>query len=248
MFIPVWSNFFFSRASFCIFQTLLHRQYPRRLRTSSFSSRRHSKEQVVFYDSHAERDPRYLGYRQAANGSPFVSLCSRCSIGSLTPFRVNVNVASIASYLPSSTAHDNAIFTGTTNDAPPLTPIQEAEVRAQQIADQQRDAEKRPILYDADADADADDDPDYERQSNGSFIEVVSPSEKKMVPVGMRNQDGEIVEMKAVRMDVDDETEVQYRGFAERIPSNLQEVRNLFYSTTNLTLRSFCLRAPSTFQ
>ncbi|CAA7271513.1 unnamed protein product [Cyclocybe aegerita] len=150
----------------------------------------------------------------------------RCSVGKVETghHSVSVSVTSIASYLPSSTEHDSAAFSGTVphpgNHV--LTPMQEASICKQQAERQQEDAERRNIAWAVedsvklgdDVDAEGDDDPDYLRQPDGSYQRA-----DVVVPVGIRNKDGSIETLPA---DVQDE-EVRYDGFVERVPTRLQE-------------------------
>ncbi|KAJ6531207.1 HORMA domain-containing protein [Mycena capillaripes] len=130
---------------------------------------------------------------------------------------VNLSVASIATYLPSSTENDNATFTGTTTRlaAPPtLTPVEEANVRAEQAAKQRKDAESRNVVWSADVaveeddpDADGDDDPELVRSADGTFV-----------PIGVRNEDGVI---EPIPMDVE---EAQFGGVSQTVPTRLHDL------------------------
>ncbi|KAJ6563234.1 HORMA domain-containing protein [Mycena sp. CBHHK59/15] len=130
---------------------------------------------------------------------------------------VNLSVASIATYLPSSTENDHATFTGTTTRlaAPPtLTPVEEANIRAEQAAKQSKDADARNIVWSADVavelsdlDAEADDDPDYVRSADGSFV-----------PIGVRNEDGDI-EPLAMAPE-----EAQFGGVSQAVPTRLHDL------------------------
>ncbi|KAJ7137828.1 HORMA domain-containing protein [Mycena epipterygia] len=129
---------------------------------------------------------------------------------------VNLSVASIATYLPSSTENDHATFTGTTTRvaAPPtLTPVEEATIRAEQAAKQSKDAESRNIVWSADAsdelDAEGEDDPDYVRIADGSFV-----------PVGVRNEAG-VIEPLPASMDIE---EAQFGGVSQTVPTRLYDV------------------------
>lgn len=82
----------------------------------------------------------------------------RCSVGSVqTGYHgVDVKVASVSGYLPSA-EDNNAPFLGTTDGnpfgVPPLTPAEEAAMRAQQIEVQRHDALERRVVWDADAES-----------------------------------------------------------------------------------------------
>ncbi|KAJ3513750.1 hypothetical protein NLJ89_g2778 [Agrocybe chaxingu] len=143
----------------------------------------------------------------------------RCSVGKVETghHSVSVSVTSIASYLPSSTEHDSAAFSGTVSNPgnQTLTPMQEASICKQQAEKQQEDAEKRNIAWAVedsvelgnDVDAEGDDDPDYIRQPDGSY-----QSADVVVPIGIRNKDGSIETLPA---DVRDE-EVRYDGLRNK--------------------------------
>ncbi|KAJ7578469.1 HORMA domain-containing protein [Mycena floridula] len=145
---------------------------------------------------------------------------------------VDVNITSIATYLPSSTAHDDCTFAGTTIggvSSPTLTPAQEAEVRAVQVAKQGQDASSRTIVWAVegdDADAEGDDDPEYVLQPDGSYVKIVTNiQEPRQVPIGMRNEDGDIepisASMKATQLA--DEDEFHFSGQIMR-PNPLLDV------------------------
>ncbi|KAJ7766735.1 HORMA domain-containing protein [Mycena metata] len=130
---------------------------------------------------------------------------------------VNLSVTSIATYLPSSTENDHATFTGTTTRpavAPTLTPVQEANLRAEQAAKQAKDAESRNIVWSADAavegddlDAEGEDDDEYTRSPDGSFV-----------PIGVRNEDGVI---EPIPMDTQ---EAHFGGASQTVPTRLHDL------------------------
>jgi meiosis-specific protein HOP1 len=115
---------------------------------------------------------------------------------------VNVGIQSIVAYLP-STEDNDAAFTGTTTgaSAPSLTPLQEANHRAQQVELQTKDASERNVVWDVehglgDADAEGEDDPDY---VDGVFVggsKVNDSGVEILVPIGIRNEEGVIVPIK----------------------------------------------------
>ncbi|KAJ7481133.1 HORMA domain-containing protein [Mycena galericulata] len=128
---------------------------------------------------------------------------------------VNLSVASIATYLPSSTENEHATFTGTTTrpaSAPTLTPVQEASIRAEQAAKQSKDAELRNVVWSADEDADLDavgeDDPDYVRTPDGTYV-----------PIGMRNEVGVIEPL-----PVDLQEEAHFGGVSQTVPTRLDDL------------------------
>jgi meiosis-specific protein HOP1 len=152
---------------------------------------------------------------------------------------VNISVTSVATYLPSSTINDDAIFMGTTTRLavpPTLTPIQEASLRMQQTEKQLEDAKERNIVWavenavdqepgDPDADADGVEDTDYVKRPDGGYDRV--NFHDCMVPVGLRNESGHIHPM-----DVD---EAHFGGVSERVPTRLTEMVGLFLPTTPLS-------------
>ncbi|KAJ7633058.1 HORMA domain-containing protein [Roridomyces roridus] len=133
---------------------------------------------------------------------------------------VNLSVASIATYLPSSTEHENATFTGTVNgaSAPSLTPVQEASIRSEQAAKQAQDAETRNVVWSADAsvegddaDAEGEDDPDYTRGPDGTFV-----------PIGVRNEAGVIGPLPVNLLE-----EAHFGGSTQPVPTRLDDVNAL---------------------
>ncbi|KAL0563844.1 hypothetical protein V5O48_018218 [Marasmius crinis-equi] len=134
---------------------------------------------------------------------------------------VEVNVSSIATYLPSSTEHQNSPFAGITNSRPSATPAEEAAHRAEETEKQLEDAEKRIYVWSAeelsDADGDASDDPDY----------IKSSAAVNNMPIGIRNSEGEIgpipEDADISRMDVD-EAEAELCGSTQIVPTRLQEI------------------------
>lgn len=142
---------------------------------------------------------------------------------------VNLNVTSIASYLPSSTERgDNATFSGLTTNPVRLnlTPIEEAAICKSQIEKQLEDAKNRNLLWPVedvvelgDLDAVGEDDPDYIRLPDGSFqlLEAISP-------IGIRNESGSID-----AMPIQEETEeAHFGGVSESAPKHLREMVCIF--------------------
>lgn len=160
---------------------------------------------------------------------------NRASYVRLNPFNpsnlirvcsVNLNISSIVTYLP-SVEHQEAVFSGTTDShsvIPTLTPMQEAAIRAQQIEQQEKDADLRNLVWPAEADLDMDaegeDDPDYARQSDGSFLRV--SDSHILVPVGIRNETGIIEAIPNAKP-----TETVYGGGPEQVPIHLNDLVSL---------------------
>ncbi|KAF8201578.1 HORMA domain-containing protein [Pholiota molesta] len=151
----------------------------------------------------------------------------RTSIGKIDTghHSVNLNVTSIASYLPSSTERgDDATFSGLTTNPVRLnlTPIEEAAICKSQMEKQLEDAKNRNLLWPVedvvelgDLDAVGEDDPDYIRLPDGSFqlLEGISP-------IGIRNESGSI---DAVPTREETE-EAQFGGISESAPKHLREM------------------------
>ncbi|KAF7322313.1 HORMA domain-containing protein [Mycena chlorophos] len=139
---------------------------------------------------------------------------------------VNLSVASIATYLPSSTENDHATFTGTVSRSnaapPPLTPVEEAAVRAEQVAKQAEDAENRNVVWAADAAVEGDD-MDCPGEDEETFQGKLRwDAEVGMVPIGIRNGDG-LIEPIPVEL----EAEKQFGGTSQLVPTRLDELNAL---------------------
>lgn len=148
---------------------------------------------------------------------------------------VNVSVASIAAYLPSSRENDDALFSGTTSRpaAPPtMTPVQEARVRVEQIERQKRDAQARNVAWSADSvmgpdDVDAEGDPDPEYEPQVTVYDSNSLAGPLTIPYGVRDENGDIRPLGPGLYP----GEQQYAGISEDIPTKLQ---GLYYNPTKL--------------
>ena len=114
----------------------------------------------------------------------------RCSVGSVqTGYHgVDVKVTSVSGYLPSG-EDNSAPFLGTTSanpfGAPPLTPVEEATMRAEQIHIQRQDASERRVVWDADDVAVAGGGLGYDESSpTGMSIPIASdePGNAEMLP------------------------------------------------------------------
>ncbi|KAJ7217029.1 HORMA domain-containing protein [Mycena pura] len=140
---------------------------------------------------------------------------------------VNLSVASIATYLPSSTEDDHATFTGTTTRTavpPTLTPVEEASVRAEQAAKQLADADSRNIVWSADTAVEGDDiDADGEDDEGNYGNEIwntdgTSRTEDGLVPIGIRNEEGSI---EPLSIDVE---EAHFGGVSQNVPTRLYDL------------------------
>lgn len=137
-----------------------------------------------------------------------------------------MNISSITTYLPSA-EHQEAAFSGMTDfhSAPKnLTPLQEAAVRAQQIEEQEKDAETRNLVWSTecevaalDGDADGEDDPDYEQQPDGSFLRIANTD---IIPLGVRTESG-MIEAIAVPGTIG---EAVFGGSMESVPTDLSDL------------------------
>ncbi|KAI6150632.1 HORMA domain-containing protein [Pisolithus tinctorius] len=101
---------------------------------------------------------------------------------------VSMNVTSVSSYLPSVTEDNDALFTGITNSAPKLSPIEEARLRAEDAELQRKDALNRNVVWDADADADG----VGKESSDDGVVLARYDCVSAIVPVGLRGDDGAI--------------------------------------------------------
>ncbi|TBU35629.1 HORMA-domain-containing protein [Dichomitus squalens] len=135
----------------------------------------------------------------------------RCSVGFVhTGYHgVDVKVTSVSAYLPSG-EDNNAPFLGTTERnvfaAPSLTPMEEAAIRAQQIETQRRDAAERRVIWNGD------DNMGDVGRSNGGAGDI------DIMPVGIRDDDGDIVPLSPVARGEESAMEAQYAGRPESIP------------------------------
>ncbi|KAK1227809.1 hypothetical protein PQX77_009184 [Marasmius sp. AFHP31] len=156
----------------------------------------------------------------------FDEVPDRWSVGKIDSgyHAVEVNVSSIATYLPSSTEHDNEPFAGLTSarpsTMPSVTPAEEETRRAEQNERQLEDAEKRNVVWSAEGIEVGDADGDYDLDP-----ECVQPSPPPNVPIGIRNAEGGIDPVpehpEATAMEVD---EAQVYGVTQIIPTRLQEI------------------------
>ncbi|KAF8891245.1 HORMA domain-containing protein [Infundibulicybe gibba] len=118
------------------------------------------------------------------------------------------------------------------DDAPPscppiLTPMEEASLRARQAEEQHDDAGKRNIVWSAedaveitDLDADGDADPEY-TGSNTSEYGRSNLGMPTMVPIGLRNDTGDIQPLGAGR---NGDSEAIFGGILEPVPTSLHEL------------------------
>ncbi|KAG5638989.1 hypothetical protein H0H81_008210 [Sphagnurus paluster] len=146
---------------------------------------------------------------------------------------VNLSVTSIATYLPSSTQQNNATFGGTASrlpNAPRLTPVQEATIRAAQAEQQLKDAQQRNIAWCGeeavedvhDIDGEGEDDPDYIRLPDGSYQRVASDNcAVTLAPIGIRNNETGVIEPLNGPMDVE---EAHFGGAPEVVPTRLHDL------------------------
>ncbi|KAI0053877.1 hypothetical protein FA95DRAFT_1600397 [Auriscalpium vulgare] len=171
----------------------------------------------------------------------------RCSLGKLeTGYHgVNVHIASVSAFIPSSTDDNDAPFTGTTDDLPQTPFVRGVASRQAEIEVQQRDAHDRKVVWDAEmlgradsADFDAEGEVDPECQlgpANDSGIDLDS-----WIPLGVRRGDGEIVPLSLQEredskqdtlpsgqevMDLDEPTqELIFGGQPESVPECIQQL------------------------
>lgn len=134
-----------------------------------------------------------------------------------------MSVTSITSFLPSSTEHDDATFSGTTSipGRLSLTPCQEATACRDQAEKQLEDAENRNIVWPAedclelsDEDAYGEDDPDYLRQPDGRYLK-----KDAIAPIGYRNKEGNVDPIA-----LQEHPEARFEGVLENAPRYLHEI------------------------
>ncbi|KAI8989768.1 HORMA-domain-containing protein [Trametes punicea] len=148
----------------------------------------------------------------------------RCSVGSVqTGYHgVDVKIASVCGYLPS--AEDNSapflgITSGNTFGPPPLTPAEEAAVRAQQVEIQRRDALERRVIWDADEGlSDAGGTGGHSGDSRASLDQTA--------PLGVRDEQGNVVPLnqEAALPRHQAKTEAQYTGRPEPVPLSIGQL------------------------
>jgi meiosis-specific protein len=161
-----------------------------------------------------------------------------------------VSITSIATYLPSSTEHDDAAFAGTTFHqplAPSLTPIQEASLRIQQAEKQSRDADERNVAWSGEdavqlsnLDCEGEYDPEYVRLPDGTYEKVKfrDPGMDNMAPVGLRNGNGTIEPMSQI------DSEAHFGGVSEPVPTRLQELVRICGTHSVISFLNRCCRMP----
>lgn len=133
--------------------------------------------------------------------------------------RVEIQIASITSFIPSSDRNKEGYFGTVHGPGNPscLTPLEESEFRRKQAEEQIRDAEIRKVVFDADPSPDA--------EITG---EAIGPE----VPLGVMDEDGNIVAnptdmTRAIRMSgqaVFSEERVIDAGHAERCVTDVREL------------------------
>ncbi|KAF8205628.1 HORMA domain-containing protein [Mycena galopus ATCC 62051] len=181
----------------------------------------------LFYtdETPAEYEPQYFQAGDAQKDKWFFmthdldEVPDKWNVGQLETghHSVNLSVASIATYLPSSTENENATFTGTTTRgpaAPTLTPVEEAAVRAEQAAKQSKDAETRNVVWSADVGVEGDD-LDAEGEDDEAFVQTADGT---FVAIGVRNEEGIIV---PIPMDAE---ETHFGGVSQTVPTRLHDL------------------------
>ncbi|KAJ3980132.1 HORMA domain-containing protein, partial [Lentinula detonsa] len=134
---------------------------------------------------------------------------------------VDVSVSSIATYLPSSTEHDNQTFSGTVNRPgalvpPSLTPAEEVALRAEEIKKQTLDAENRRIIWTAE-------DEPKEAKSTGVVVDAKGHNFIRK-PIGIKDDDGAIRGLNS--MDTEDIFEERhYYGPSQVMPRGLKDIQ-----------------------
>ena len=177
------------------------------------------------------------------------------SLIAFTP-SVNINITSVAGYLPPSNEDNDATFAGVTarpqglpSSTLSLTPAQEAVLRARQIDAQMKDAVARNVVWgvegdEDDPDADGEPDEGYVLTSDGTY-ERRSVDDDLPAPIGLRNQGGLIVPLplekgcndqatsasgehidSAMDVDIVTQSEALFEGLSEPVPTRVGELVN----------------------
>jgi hypothetical protein len=209
---------------------------------------------VVLLDAWEGRSPRKGQRGQLGNWSSWVELQGILGYSSvadgLAHRRVNIKIASVAGFLPSAD-DDSAPFLGISSGGPSsnsgfglgsgLPPDQETDV-------QMKDADSRNLIWNAedglageDMNADGEDDPDYMSvkridDSGIEFFEYVA------VPIGRRNEEGEIVPME---LEPEVESGGVYGGVEERVPGRVRDMASSSRYLFALELIGFACRMLS---
>ena len=167
---------------------------------------------------------------------------------------VNINITSVAGYLPPSNEDNDAMFAGLTSrpqglpsSTLSLTPAQEAVLRARQIDVQMKDAVARNVVWgvegdEDDPDADGEPDEGYVLTADGTY-ERRSVDDNLPAPIGLRNQGGSIVPLplekgcegqatsasgehidSAMDVDIVTQSEALFEGLSEPVPTRVGEL------------------------
>ncbi|KAJ4478474.1 HORMA-domain-containing protein [Lentinula aciculospora] len=141
---------------------------------------------------------------------------------------VDVSVSSIATYLPSSTEHDNRSFGGTINRsgviAPPsLTPAEEVALRAEEIKKQTLDAESRRIVWAAENELKEGTDVGVAGSKGSDFV---------LKPVGIKDGDGAIRCLDPMNTEETFE-ERHYYGPSQIAPRGLKDIQRPISPTSD---------------
>ncbi|KAF9059094.1 HORMA domain-containing protein [Rhodocollybia butyracea] len=140
---------------------------------------------------------------------------------------VEVSVSSIATFLPSSTEHENKAFGGTVRAgllAPPnLTPAEEVAQRADEVKKQTIDTESRRVVWSAE------DGPQANGQTSENNAKSKDPDFVRM-PIGIKNDDGEIRTLASMNIE-EPEGERHFYGFTQQVPRELKDIQEPFNRT-----------------
>ncbi|KAI0780584.1 HORMA domain-containing protein [Trametes elegans] len=195
----------------------------------------------LFYYEHTPDDyePPHFRAGDAKKDKWFMSthdkqeVPERCSVGAVqTGYHgVDVKVTSVSGYLPSG-EDNNAPFLGTTSGnpfgAPPLTPVEEAAIRAQEIQVQRQDACERRVVWDAE-DGLASGVPSGD---DGGYMERPQKTKRSALEhvayMGIRDEDGNILPHGRGGEAPCSTTsaEAQYAGRAEFVPLCIGQLAN----------------------
>ncbi|KAJ3760807.1 HORMA domain-containing protein [Lentinula raphanica] len=134
---------------------------------------------------------------------------------------VDVSVSSIATYLPSSTEHDNQAFSGTVNRTglavpPSLTPAAEIALRAEEIKKQALDAETRRVIWTAEECSAGIEDTSMAHAQGPDFVRK---------PIGIKDDDGAIRGLVSKNVQESFE-ERHFYGPTQIMPQGLKDIQH----------------------
>ncbi|KAG6330851.1 hypothetical protein ID866_8238 [Astraeus odoratus] len=134
---------------------------------------------------------------------------------------VNMEVTSVSCYLPSVTEDNYAMFTGiTSNSVPRLTPLEEAQLRAEDAELQRKDALNRNVIWNA----------DDEEASEEDMVVARYNDVSSMGPVGVRDGDGVIKPIPELHSHAIAGNPAQLAGEPQHTPTGVDHLIALHYT------------------